>query len=185
MNIDNNRDHNNVDQPIQPPKNTTTEYIANVAQGTLLIHSRTKKILTEDQVLALFKRFILYYDANLTNVTSMTLGAGLTTAIFCDCKSDQLFRGKSHSICFEHVSSVLKTSVERMRSTYIDVDCLEFEKSANPMMKGMETVLTIANCCNQRIGDGGMTYDFITEQYKSDKCRPRHVLSKHYGFLDM
>lgn len=151
----------------------------------LLLHSRTGTMLTTHQTTSSFKRFIVDYDASLANVRSMTLRVSFATAMFRVFKSGQLFKEKSQSSFFEHISAVMNTLVEQMRSTYIAIDSLGFQSSAKCVMKAMENVLCqasddhVINVHDNLLNDSDISEDNATQR------RPQRLLSGNYEFLNM
>lgn len=152
---------------------------------TLLLHSRKGSILSTNQITCSFKRFIVDYDASLTNVTSMTLRASFATAMFRAFKSGNLFKRKSESFFFEHISALMNTSVEQMRSTYITIDSLDFESSARCVMKAMEKVFFQASDDHVTNLDGRNPNVLLIDEEDGSQRRPNPPLSSNSEFLNM
>lgn len=92
------------------------------------------------EISSTFKRFVLNYDSSLVNVNSMTLRASFATAMFRAFKSGQLFQEGGQEFFFDHIASIMNTSAEQMRSTYVAIDNQDFETSARTLMRAMQDV---------------------------------------------
>lgn len=110
--------------------------------GPLLLHTKTGLPLKTEQVTSSFRKFVSEYDPELTNLSSMSLRASFATAMFSAFKSGQLFKGRSQDFFFEHIASLMNTSVDQMKSTYISIDHLDFQDSARAIMKAMNTLFS-------------------------------------------
>jgi hypothetical protein len=107
-------------------------------EDALLLNTRTCSPVSTGSLRATLKTWLAVHDPELRAITTMDLRGSFATMMFNKYRRGAVFKEKSRDEFLDELASMMNTSAEMLRKTYIAWDGTEYDETARELARALD-----------------------------------------------
>jgi hypothetical protein len=107
-------------------------------EPSLLVNTRTCSPVSTGSLRATLKTWLSFHDPELKSITTMDLRGSFATMMFGKYRRGMSFKGKTVDEFLNELATMMNTSAEMLRKTYIAWDGTEYDETARELARALD-----------------------------------------------